>query len=152
MNPIALFHSMLKEAKLLFLLLNSMPEKSKLFFLLLNSMPEKAKLLFLLLNSMPEKAKLLWFSLLYMVTKYCDIDQKKGTQHRLKCYKNLYLHGKRGRKRLVLANSWFAGNLSVRSILLMGLYFLFPFGWVEENRALFSVLLMLNKILTRLGV
>ena len=28
---------------------------------------------------------LLGFSQLYLVTKYCDVDKKKGTQHRWKC-------------------------------------------------------------------
>ena len=56
------------------------------------------------------------FSQLYLVTKYCDDDKKKGTQHRYKCHKNLYLHEKRGGKRIVLANSRFTGNLSERSV------------------------------------
>ena len=96
---------------------------------------------------------LLEFSKLFMVTKYCDVNKKKGTQHRWKCYqKNLYLQEKWGRKRIVLANSRFAENLSERSVFLTGLYFLFLFGWVEENTALVSALQMLNKILTRVLV
>ena len=78
-------------------------------------------------------SRILGFSQLYLLTKYCDVDEKKGTQYRWKCYKkNLYLQEKRGRKRIILANSRFAGNLSERSVILTGLYFLFLFGWVEE--------------------
>ena len=75
--------------------------------------------------------------------RYCNVSKKKEMQHGLKCYKNLYLH--REERKYCPCKQLVCGKLVRKKRPFNSLYFLCPFGWVEENRALFLVLQLLEK-------
>ena len=65
-------------------------------------------------------------------------EERNAARFKMLFKKTTYFYKKERKENIILANSRFAGNFSVKGVLLT--VYMYPFGWVEENRALFLVL------------
>ena len=87
---------------------------------------------------------LLGFSKLYMVTILRRRQEERNTTQ-LKCYKKTYIYIEREERKYCPCKQLVCGKLIRKRRPFNSLYFLCPFGWVEESRALFLVLQLLEK-------
>ena len=84
------------------------------------------------------------FSQLYMVT-ILKRRQEERNATRIKMLQKTYIYIEREERKYCPCKQLVCGKLIRKRRPFNSLYFLCPFGWVEENRALFLVLQLLEK-------